>query len=183
MSPKSSGDVLICLRSMARIAPSLIGSSYCLPVRLSTTVSVSFIAPADVGAAAFLSVVTLFAIVLVLVLVVGRRHRFVWHAIGSFRPSRQVFVAAPFAAEWTPLRVHGTCAADDAQRSVAHPVNDSWLKAQGSRLQVPEALSLESEASSDGRVRRVMANIQRRDHEDHIFRDIGRMIADPLQMT
>src|ERR1051325_3412288 len=172
MSPKSSGDVLICLRSMARIAPSLIGSSYCLPVRLSTTVSVSFIAAADVGAAAFLSVVTLFAMVLVLVLFVGRRHRFVWHAIGSFRPSRQVFVAAPFAAEWTPPRVHRTCAAHDAQRRVAHPVNDSWLTARGSRLLVLH-----------GRVRRVMAHVQRLDHEDHILCDIGRMIANPLQMT
>src|SRR5947207_14261175 len=41
MSPTSSADVLICRRSTARIAPSWIGISYCLPVRLSTTARVS----------------------------------------------------------------------------------------------------------------------------------------------
>ena len=41
ISPKSSGSTLICWRSMARIVPSLIGISYCLPVRLSVIVSVS----------------------------------------------------------------------------------------------------------------------------------------------
>src|SRR5213083_1082715 len=41
MSPASSADVLICRRSMARTVPSWTGSSYCLPVRLSTTVRVS----------------------------------------------------------------------------------------------------------------------------------------------
>src|SRR6266550_6555325 len=125
MSPKSSADVLICLRSMARMAPSLIGSSYCLPVRLSTTVSVSFIAPADVDAAAFLSVVTLFAMVVVLILIVGRRHRLARHAIGPVGPPRQVFVAASFAAERTPLRVYWTCAAHGAHRGVVHPHNSS----------------------------------------------------------
>src|SRR2546427_11453096 len=41
MSPASSADVLIWRRSMARTVPSWTGSSYCLPVRLSTTVRVS----------------------------------------------------------------------------------------------------------------------------------------------
>src|SRR6266516_1421729 len=41
MSPASSADVLICRRSMARTVPSWTGSSYCFPVRLSTTVRVS----------------------------------------------------------------------------------------------------------------------------------------------
>src|SRR6266550_2353059 len=41
MSPTSSADVLICRRSTARIAPSWIGISYCLPVRLSTKARVS----------------------------------------------------------------------------------------------------------------------------------------------
>src|SRR4030095_16091472 len=39
--PKSSGPVRIWRKSMARIAPSTIGTSYCLPVRLSTTVRLS----------------------------------------------------------------------------------------------------------------------------------------------
>src|SRR5687768_15607251 len=41
ISPKSSGPVRTWRRSMARTAPSLIGISYDLPVRLSRTVSVS----------------------------------------------------------------------------------------------------------------------------------------------
>src|SRR3989304_3090741 len=40
--PNSSGLVLIWRRSIARMVPSQIGSSYCLPVRLSTTVRESF---------------------------------------------------------------------------------------------------------------------------------------------
>src|SRR5438105_5231967 len=110
---------------MARIEPSLIGSSYCLPVRLSTTVSVSFIVAADVEAAAFLSVVTLFAMVLILVLIVGRRYRLTRHAIAPVGPLRQVFVAASFAAGWTPPPVHRSCAPPDAQLRFAQPVNDN----------------------------------------------------------
>src|SRR2546425_207957 len=41
MSPTSSAEVLICRRSTARRVPSWTGISYCLPVRLSTTVMVS----------------------------------------------------------------------------------------------------------------------------------------------
>src|SRR5713101_7890443 len=40
MRPKSSPSVLICRRSVARIVPSVIGSSYFFPVRLSVTVRV-----------------------------------------------------------------------------------------------------------------------------------------------
>src|SRR2546421_2094765 len=45
MSPASSADVLICRRSTARIVPSWTGISYCLAVRLSTTVRVSLGTP------------------------------------------------------------------------------------------------------------------------------------------
>jgi hypothetical protein len=76
------------------------------------TVSVSPIDLAGVDeAAAFLSVVTLFAMVLVLILIVGRRYRFAGHAIAAVRPSRQVLVTASFAAERTPPRIHRTRAA------------------------------------------------------------------------
>src|SRR5436190_22287385 len=110
--PKSSGAVLICLRSLARIVPSLLGSSYCLPVRLSTTVRVSPVGFDGVdAAAAFRSVVTLFAMVFVLILVVGRGYRFVRQSIAAVRPSRQVFIAASLAAERTPPLVHRTRAA------------------------------------------------------------------------
>jgi hypothetical protein len=71
------------------------------------TVSVS---PIDVAgvveAAAVLSVVTLFAMVIVLTLVVGRRYRFTRSAIAAVRPSRQVLVTASFAAERTPPRIY-----------------------------------------------------------------------------
>ena len=39
MRPKSSSSVLIWRRSMLRIVPSVIGISYCCPVRLSVTES------------------------------------------------------------------------------------------------------------------------------------------------
>src|SRR6059058_6600734 len=49
MSPASSADVLICRRSTARIVPSWTGISYCLAVRLSTTVRVSLGTPGILG--------------------------------------------------------------------------------------------------------------------------------------
>jgi hypothetical protein len=57
-------------------------------------------------AAAVLSVVTLFAMVFVLTLVVGRRYRFTGGAIAAVGPSRQVLVTASFAAERTPPGIH-----------------------------------------------------------------------------
>jgi hypothetical protein len=64
----------------------------------------------------FVSVVTLLlvAMVLVLILVIGRRDRLARHPIPSVGPSRQIVVAAPFAAERTPPRVYRTPAAQDA---------------------------------------------------------------------
>jgi hypothetical protein len=88
-------------------------------------VSVSAIEGADVVAASFLSVVTLLLLAMFLILVVRRRYRLARHAIAPIGPSRQVLVAASFAAERTPPLVHRTCAAHYAQRGVAHPVNDS----------------------------------------------------------
>src|SRR3984957_13138272 len=41
INPKSSSSVLILRNSVARMVPSSIGISYCLPVRLSVTVRVS----------------------------------------------------------------------------------------------------------------------------------------------
>src|SRR5688500_10817745 len=46
VNPTSSFGVLFCLRSVALMTPSLIGTSYCLPVRLSVMVRVSAIAAA-----------------------------------------------------------------------------------------------------------------------------------------
>jgi hypothetical protein len=75
------------------------------------TVRVSPIDVADVvEAAAFRSLVTLFAM-LFLILVVGRRYRLAWYAIAVVRPSRKVLVTASLAAERTPPLVHRTRAA------------------------------------------------------------------------
>jgi hypothetical protein len=63
---------------------------------------------------AFLSVVTLLLVAMVLVLVIGRWALLAWHPVPSVGPSRQVVVAAPFAAERTPARVYRTHAAHDA---------------------------------------------------------------------
>src|SRR2546425_7643837 len=120
ISPKSSGPVLICLRSMARIAPSLTGSSYVFPVRLSVTVSVSAIEVGD--SRSFLFVETLLVAILILIFV-GRGYPFAGDAVASIGPSRQVFVAASLAAERTPRRVYRALAAQDAQPGVAHPAN------------------------------------------------------------
>src|ERR687891_1118451 len=102
MRPASSLPFLICLRSVARITPSLIGISYCLPVRLSVTVSVS-------------AIVWRSLLRFRVVGAVGRGQRLAWRAIASVGPSRQIFVPAPLAAERPPAVVHRMPAAQDAQ--------------------------------------------------------------------
>jgi hypothetical protein len=87
------------------------------------TVSVSAIEAGVDVFSALLSVVVAMVLILILILVVGRRYRLVRHPIGSFGPSRQVFVAATFAAERTPPLVYWSCATQHAQRGVAHPFN------------------------------------------------------------
>src|SRR3989442_692694 len=54
MSPTSSAEVLICRRSTPRRVPSWTGISYCLPVRLSTTVRESLGADFAGSVAAFI---------------------------------------------------------------------------------------------------------------------------------
>ena len=49
MSPESSDETLIWRRSAVRMAPFSMGSSYCLPVRLSVIVRVSCVAMAAVS--------------------------------------------------------------------------------------------------------------------------------------
>src|SRR2546426_10488413 len=105
--PPSSGAVLIWRRSVARIAPSEMGISYCFPVRLSVTVSVSAITTSGVRVWVSIGVR------------VG--YRVAGHPVASIHPSGQVLVPAPFAAERAPARVHGTRPALDAQRDLAHP--------------------------------------------------------------
>src|SRR5688572_19056886 len=102
MSPKSSGPVRICRRSIARTVPSLIGSSYCFPVRLSVTVSVSGIAA---------SARAIFAVVRI-----GRG--VCRNAISALGPSRQVQHLAALAAERSPLRVHRPPATVNAERGI-----------------------------------------------------------------
>src|SRR6185436_9995614 len=82
MRPKSSGAVLIFLRSIARIVPSVTGTSYVLPVRLSLIVRVSAI---------------------VVVRLVALWDRVGRHAVGLVGPSRQILQFAALAAERPPV--------------------------------------------------------------------------------
>src|ERR1017187_6500085 len=83
ISPKSSGPVLICRRSIARIVPSWIGTSYFLPVRLSTIVSVS--EGVIFGCVRF-----------------GFGHWLGSTSVRPVGPARQVLQLAPLAAERPP---------------------------------------------------------------------------------
>ena len=78
---------------------------------------------------AFLSVETLSllvsVLVMVMVLIVGRRHRLARNGVPSFRPACQVFIAAPLAAEGAPPLLRGVLTAQDAQSRVAHPANSN----------------------------------------------------------
>src|SRR5687767_2015481 len=87
--PNSSEVTLICRRSAARMVPSWIGISYCLPVRLSVIVSVSAIESRRCF--------------LVVVLVRGRFVvGIVGHTIVLGEPPPEVRHPAAFAAEWPP---------------------------------------------------------------------------------
>src|SRR2546423_11558314 len=82
--PKSSEPTLICRRSIARMVPSWIGSSYFLPVRLSTIVSVS----------AIRSLVVFRALALA-----GIARRLAGHSVRAVGPPRQILKLAALAAE------------------------------------------------------------------------------------
>src|SRR5436190_6990461 len=94
--PNSSAVTLIWRRSVALIVPSWMGTSYCLPVRLSVIVSVSGIGshvrPALVGG------------------------RLPGHVVAARQPSSQVGQLATLAAERPPLRVRRFPSAVDAPR-------------------------------------------------------------------
>src|SRR6266853_1176069 len=89
--PKSSGAALIWRRSIARIVPSVIGTSYFFPVRLSVIVSVSVVA--------------------IVVLI-----RFGWHLVIAVDPSREILKLAAFAAERAPRGIDRLLAAEHAAR-------------------------------------------------------------------
>src|SRR3954447_19884889 len=93
--PNSSGVTLICRRSVALMVPSWIGTSYCLPVRLSVMVSVSAIGR--------------FRIL---------RLRLRGDAVSAGEPPPQVRHLAALAAERPPRGVHRFLPAVDAQRVV-----------------------------------------------------------------
>ena len=64
-------------------------------------------------------------LVMIMILIVERRHRLAWNAVPSFRPPCQILVAAPLAAEGAPPLLRGVLAAQDAQPRVAHPANSN----------------------------------------------------------
>src|SRR3954469_7252323 len=92
--PNSSAVTLIWRRSVALTVPSWIGTSYCLPVRLSVIVSVSAIARH------------------VRPDIIGRR--LPRHAVVARQPPSQVRHLAALAAERLPRRVHRILPAVDA---------------------------------------------------------------------
>src|SRR5687768_13771839 len=101
------------------MTPSVTGTSYCLPVRLSVIVSVSAINRSvrelvvGIGAGVRVAVRT--------------RDRVAGDPVTSIRPSRQVFLAAALAAEGAPPLVAPLPAAQHAQRSFVHPNHcTSW---------------------------------------------------------
>src|SRR5579871_987206 len=97
--PKSSEDVLIWRRSMARMAPCSIGTSYFLPVRLSVIVRVSAI---SAGASRFVSVDVVSD-------TVTRRIscRCSWDPIGAGQPAIEIDQLTSLAAERVPAPVRG----------------------------------------------------------------------------
>src|SRR6266536_1207633 len=96
ISPKSSASVWICRRSIARIVPSSIGSSYFFPVRLSVIVSVSFIG--------------------ILFGLVGVGDRLCGDLVRAIGPARKVRKLTTFAAERPPRGIHRVLPAEHAQR-------------------------------------------------------------------
>src|SRR5688572_31836726 len=94
------------------MAPSAIGTSYCLPVRLSVMVSVSAIRTRNPGLGVGVGVRV----------AVGRGKRLSGDAITPVGPSRQILVPASLAAEGTPLLALRMPAAQRAQRGVVHPI-------------------------------------------------------------
>src|SRR5205085_2319011 len=108
IKPKSSAVVLICRRSMARMVPSWIGSSYLLPVRLSTIVRESAMRFVVCG--------------------VGFGNRLAGNPVRPVGPSRQVLHLAALAAEGPPRRVDRAAPAQHAKRAVrgcGHPAYSS----------------------------------------------------------
>src|SRR5450759_2971236 len=112
MSPKSSGPALICRRSIARIVPSWTGTSYFLPVRLSTIVSVSE------------------GIIFVCVRF-GFGHRVGSDPVRPVGPARQVLQLAPLAAERPPREVYRVAPAEYAQPRLVRRRHRSILIVRG----------------------------------------------------
>src|SRR6516225_7187428 len=101
IKPKSFALTLIRRRSIARIVPSWIATSYVLPVRLSVIVSVSLIAGCF-----------------------GLRrvgHRLARNAVRTVGPAGEILELAALAAERTPLRIDWMFAAERTQRRFGHP--------------------------------------------------------------
>src|SRR5437588_8795358 len=114
--PKSSGPALIWRRSIARIVPSWIGSSYFFPVRLSTIVSVSAIRSNQS------------AVVFRIVRLPRVAGRFARDTIRAAGPPRQILELAALAAERPPRGIDGVPPAEHAQRRfrvVRHPYHCS----------------------------------------------------------
>ena len=119
----------------ARIVPSVIGISYCFPVRLSVIVSVSAMSvesarevrsqesgkPRSLGEGGrALPPVRSGPVRLVVVVGIGHGRGLSSHPIPPVLPVPEVEQLAPFAAEWPPLRRDRPCPAVYADRMTDH---------------------------------------------------------------
>src|SRR5205085_3344984 len=160
--PNSSAVTLIWRRSVARMVPSWIGISYCLPVRLSVMVSVSAI-----GGGA-----------LQIVLVRARRG---WgvrgHTIFLAEPPTQVRHLAALAAERLPRGIDGPLAAIHAQTfPCAQPDHSIGSGGLGD-------FSCGSSPIGSAEIVRVVADVARGNHEDDVLGDVGGVVADAFEVA
>src|SRR5436190_3760326 len=123
--PKSAGAALICRKSMARIVPSWIGSSYFFPVRLSTIVSVSAIRESVGSRSGSLFTVTFFTL--------GFRHPLCRHPVRAIGPAREILDLAAFAAERPPRQIRRLPATEYTQRRVRRRGHPDYCSGSGGR--------------------------------------------------
>ena len=115
------------------MAPSVIGSSYCLPVRLSVIVSVSAIEERAVRSVSWV--------------VRGGWDGIAGDAVAPVGPARQVLDSAPLAAERPPPLVHRAGAAQDARRCLAHPIHSTSGETPDRKLRPERAGAFEPGAN------------------------------------
>lgn len=115
-------------------------------------------------------------------------------SISSIRPLGEVLIAATLAAERPPACIDRTDATQDAQLGLAHPNNHNLQRPKPnyqprliSKSPTPNTCRWKSgigpKASVFYRRWGVMADVECRNHENHVFGDVRRVIANPFEMA